>query len=291
MSNFKFIAPVNAVFMRINVLHDNVVTLEDITKVEDVVGSTDKDPISAVASNWKGKKIAWYGTSIPAGSPENNQQDIWSHANLAVKDLGATIINKAVPSGCISTGGELSFVRTTDAINYQNSLIALIGTESEPDLVVFDYGVNDFIYGNKASINSFDPTDPLDLLATGTKTRIDSRDINTFIGAYNTIIDAMLTKKPTLKFCFFTHFSNDNAHPVIESKERFYASTNENIEGLAKYWSAPVFKVYEKSNFRNRNGFNSITPLMPDGVHPASGDGRAVQSLRNIVRGFLQTIS
>ena len=113
---------------------------------------------------------------------------------------------------------------------------------------------------------------------------------STFIGAYNTVIDAMLTKNPSIKFCLVTHFSDDNANPSITKKADFFAQMNIVIEAIAKYWGAPVLRLHTKTNYRNRNGFNSITPAMPDHIHPASGDGSSVQSLRAIMRDFLISI-
>lgn len=282
--NYEFTTPASARYVKINI-------------------SKQDDPIQTVRlkgyglglktkSGWDNKKIAWYGTSIPAGYPYSNtdaERDVFSHANLAVHDLGGEIINKCVPAGGVGLGVNLSFVRTTDAINYQNSLLNLIGTANEPDLVVFDYGVNDYDQ-DPADIDAFDPNDPFDSGNTGTKTKLDTRDTSTFIGAYNTIIDAMLTAKPDMKFCFITHFSFDNASPNIAVKKDNWKKLIQCQQALADYWSAPILNLHEKTGYRNRNGFNSITPAMPDHIHPASGNGESVESLRNIVRDFLVSI-
>lgn len=283
VNNYKFTAPFGAAFVRVNLLN------------ADPAKSLRANPYSlAIASNllsaWYGKKIAWYGTSIPAGYPHQDNQDVYSHANLAVHDLGGTIINKCVPSGGVSLTTTLSFARLTDTINYKNDLIDIIGTAQNPDLVVFDYGVNDYDQ-SKADIDAFDPLDPFDTAATGTKTKIDTRNTSTFIGAYNMIIDAMLTKNPSIKFCFITHFSDDSANTSIAQKAEFFTKMNIVIEALADYWAVPVLRLHTKTNYRNRNGFNSISPAMPDNIHPASGSGEAVESLRNIVRDFLISIA
>lgn len=284
--NFEFVLPISASFVRINI------AASDTVKSLKMVGlRVNVSP--SILNGWRGKTIAWYGTSIPAAYPKHTTtalQDVWSHANLAVHDLGATIINKAVPSSGVNTYTEQSFVNVASAINYQNSLIALIGTAQQPDLVVFDFGVNDYQV-SPADIDNFDPLDPYDTAATGTKTKIDTKNTNTFIGAYNTIIDAMLTAKPDIKFCFITHFSDDNGTTSVVAKDNHYAKVNIVIEALADYWSAPVFRLHKKTNLRHKRGFNSITPTMTDGIHPASGDGKCVQSLRHIMRDFLVSIA
>ncbi len=278
-SNFRFITPKFTKYCKFNISKSD--SVQSVKKYTMQLSLNQK-------SEWSGKKIAWYGTSIPAGYPHSSTEadrDIFSHANLAVHDLGGTIINKCVPAGGIGLGVGLSFARTTDAINYQNSLLSLIGTESEPDLIVFDYGVNDYDQ-HPSDIDAFNPADPLNPIMS-----IDSRDMNTFIGAHNKIIDEMLTLKPDLKFCFITHFSQDNANPGIVRKKDHWKTLVQCQQSLAEYWSAPILNLHEKTGYRNRNNFDSITPYMPDHIHPASGDGRSVEQLRNIMRSFLISIA
>lgn len=277
--DFEFDLPKGTKFIKINISNSDTVK-----SLKEKSYSLNIKPKSA----WQNKKIAWYGTSIPAGYPHSStdaDRDIFSHANLAVHDLGASIINKCVPAGGIGLKVGLSFARTTDAINYQNSLLNLIGTANEPDLIVFDYGVNDYDQ-HPSDIDAFNPNDSFNVAMS-----IDSRDENTFIGAHNKIIDQMLSLKPDMKFSFITHFSNDNANPNIAKKQDFFKQMNIVIKAIADYWSAPILNLHEKTGYRNRSNFDSITPVMPDHIHPASGDGRSVESLRNIVRSFLISIA
>ncbi|WP_335956306.1 hypothetical protein [Acinetobacter bereziniae] len=278
-NNYEFSTPPNAKYLKVNISNSD--SVQSLILKNAGLSLVNK-------SAWLNKKIAWYGTSIPAGYPHSNsdaERDIFSHANLAVHDLGGIIINKCVPAGGIGLGVGLSFSRLTDSINYQNSLLNLIGTDNEPDLIVFDYGVNDYDQ-HPIDMDAFNPNDPFNAAMS-----IDSRDANTFIGAHNKIIDEMLSLKPDLKFCFITHFSNDNANPNIAKKQDFFKQMNLVINALADYWSAPILNLHEKTGYRNRSNFDSITPVMPDHIHPASGDGRSVESLRNIMRQFLVSIA
>lgn len=278
-NNFEFSSPPNAKYVKVNISSSD--TVQSLSLKNAGLSLMPK-------SGWQNKKIAWYGTSIPAGYPHSNtdaDRDIYSHANLAVHDLSGNINNKCVPAGGIGLGVALSFARTTDAINYQNSLLNLIGTANEPDLIVFDYGVNDYDQ-HPADIDAFNPADPFNPTMS-----IDSRDMNTFIGAHNKIIDDMLTLKSDLKFCFITHFSTDNANPGIPVKKDHWKKLVQCQQALANYWSAPILNLHEKTGYRNRSNFDSITPVMPDHIHPASGDGRSVESLRNIMRQFLVSIA
>jgi hypothetical protein len=289
LSDYQFIMPSDASFMKVNKYDSDLNPFFGIAMdvvFDDLVNK------AIDSSVWKGKIVAWYGTSIPAGYPNDAfGRDVFSYANKAVHALGATIINKCVSGGYIKEGiaDARLFVNTSSAINYQNSLIALIGTTSEPDLVVFDYGVNDFRTSG-ADINNFDIKEPY--TTDPSKTRIDTRVKTTFIGAHNFIIDAMLLAKPTMKFAFVTHFSLDSAQSIhAPSQTNYYLKMIQAQQAIAEYWSAPVLNMHEKTGFRIRNGNDNITKYMPDTIHPASGDGRAVNTLTYITREFLKSIA
>lgn len=101
--------------------------------------------------NYTGKKVAWYGTSIPFGFPVNN--DTTRYPNQAVTALGGTILNKAVSGSSIrrykfngtNLATNISFLDVAQVRNYQNAMLDLIGTIDEPDLFIFDFGINDFV--------------------------------------------------------------------------------------------------------------------------------------------------
>lgn len=281
--NHVFSLPLNAAYIRVNMYNDASEKSLRVNKLS-------IDLPQQTLSGWRNKRIYWFGTSIPAAQPHQNDQDNWSYANLSVHDLGGIIYNKCVPGSGIASYSPTPFTSPSSTINYQTSLVDKINTTLSPDLVVFDFGVNDYATSPE-DIDAYDPLDPYDGAAAGTKTKIDTRNTATFIGAYNTIIDAMLAKNPSIKFCFITHFSDDNASPSFTKKAGFFAKMNLVIMDIAKYWSAPVLDLHNKTSFRNRNGFNSIAPAMPDNIHPASGDGQAVQDIRNIVRDFLISIA
>lgn len=219
---------------------------------------------------WSGKKIAWYGTSIPAGYPHHNDRDNYSYANKSIMQLSATPQNYCVPNGTIrlykydggSYGGP-SFLDLNSAYNYQNSMVDLIGTDNEPDLFVFDYGVND-AGADQTDINMIDLDDPY--TTEPSKLPIDTRDNKTFVGSYNFVIDKLLTANPRARFAFVTHFSNDERGGAGDKDE--YKKMNQVIELLAEHWNAPVLKMHRKTGWVNRDGHNLVTVYNPDGIHP-----------------------
>jgi len=296
--NVIYTAPANAAFVKLNFNNkdtDKYFIEEAYFKKGAAPTVKSKSVQSAsLGRQWAGKKIAWYGTSIPQGYPKKNQS-VWSYANKSAKAVGATIQNFSVPNGVIreskrdgsTLGGrdKLSFTRITSAINYQKSLLSLIGTANEPDLFVFDYGVND----NDADAYEFSKFDPLDPYNKGNlpnKISIASRDKKTYIGAQNWVIDQLLKVKPNVRIAFVTHFSKD-AHNKTNRWEKLIQVQN----ALGKYWGVPTCKVYSKTGWINRDGNNTIKIYNPDGIHPASSaTTQSVDILTVIVSDFLKGI-
>ena len=246
-----------------------------------------------VVTQWTGKKIAWYGTSIPAGYPNQSNQAVYSYANRAAAAVGAICENYCVPNGVLRsatyTGGSmgardtLSFSNLGSAINYQVSMLNLIGTSNQPDLYVFDYGLND-ISADVTDFNMFDPNNPYSTL--GTNIPISSRDVDTFIGAFNHAIDLLLAAEPRARFAIITHYSKDDfsgvdgATPLVNIQQ-----------ALGEYWGFPVLKVYEKTGWRIQ-GANTLATYMTDSTHPATdATGQSVALLTTIMTNFLLGIN
>lgn len=247
-------------------------------------------------SQWAGKRIAWYGTSIPAGYPHQGNQAVWSYANKAVEAVGATIQNYGVPNGVIresksdgsslgASRDSLSFLRLTSAVNYQKSMLALVGTASEPDLFVFDYGVND-ADSDVSEFARFDPLDPCNSRKAPDQTSIASRDTKTYIGAQNWVIDQLLKAKPNARVAFVTHFSRDAFNEKSRWEKLIQVQT-----ALGDYWGFPTCRVYEKTGWINRDGNNTVRTFNPDGIHPASArNTQSVDIMALIAADFLKGI-
>jgi hypothetical protein len=117
-------------------------------------------------------------------------------------------------------------------------------------------------------------TSPLPVSTIGT---------NSFIGAHNWVFDKLLTVKPTARIIMITHYSEDNG----ETEEaRFYRRLLDQQEAIAAYWGIPVCKVYEKSGWVCKNGFNIIEEFASDGIHP---DTASFPVLADIIVPFLES--
>lgn len=228
------------------------------------------------------KKILWIGTSIPAGQPHTDQQDIWAYPNIIANRNGAKIYNKGVPGGYLrryrSNGLDLpnpalSFTNTSSPVNYQNTILDKIGTVDEPDIIVFDYGVNDY---------AADPTD----IDNYSNFDMTNEDPKYFLGAFNFVIKKILQVRPNMKIFIICHFSDDSAQSVIAS----FSNLNRAIEKCGNYWAFPTLSLYKKTGWVKKNGLDLITTNIPDLVHPASASTPVlVNKLADIMEGFLKS--
>jgi len=244
------------------------------------------------ATKWMSKKIAWYGTSIAAGYPKSAEKEIWSHANRSVRDVGAKILNYAVPNGVIreskldgSSMGvrdSLSFSRLSSEINYYNSMISLIHTESEPDLFIFEYGPND-VDADDTDFSGYIPGNPENTGFHNEGISISSRNKKTFIGAFNWVIDQLLDIKPDAKIAIITHYSLDSFDKKMKWEKLIAIQT-----ALGEYRGVPFCKLHTETGW---NDCNSVKHFNPDGIHPASSNStKSVEILSNIIYHFLRTI-
>ena len=237
--------------------------------------------------DWTNKKIAWYGTSIPAGFPNQSNQAQYGYPNLTADILGATCDNYCVAAGQIrannSAGTDEVFatqsfsnIQYVTNINYQSKIINLIGTSDEPDLFVFDYSVNDYVH---------DPSD-IDNVSGYDFTSLDT---NTFLGAYNKVFKELFTVKPTAKAMIITHYSDDGVQlPPYGSKD-CWKPLNDLIVKIGEYWNVPVFNLRQVSQMRNSNGVENISLYCPDLIHPASDiNAVAVNEIACLCAEFIQ---
>ncbi|NML70024.1 SGNH/GDSL hydrolase family protein [Chryseobacterium sp. RP-3-3] len=240
--------------------------------------------IESVNQVLKNKKVAWYGTSIPAGYPNDGNKDVYSYANRAVINLGGTIQNYCVPNGTIRakkangssmSGGRdaLAFTNTSAVVNYQASMLNLIGTANEPNLWVFDFGVNDL----QEDVSDFT-----------TLPTTNSIDVNTFYGAYNFVLQKLFQSKPTARVLILSHFSNDS-----NTTTGYYKPVNDVVKVIADKWDIERLYVHEKSQFVN-NGLVSVFGAgkqIPDGIHPGSDTTLgAVKILEKIVTEKMKSV-
>jgi len=227
---------------------------------------------------WANKKISWYGTSIPAGFPNQSNQFDFAYPNIVSRMLGADIQNYCVSNGKIRSSDTFgNSVFATQAFsnntvltttNFATKVVDLIGTELEPDLFVFDYGVNDY---------TLDSTD-IDDIANYDFTSFDT---STFLGSYNLVLKELFTAKPNAKAMLLTHYSDDDH----SNGKDYWVNLNNLIVLIGEYWNVPVLDLRKLSGIRNVNGVNNIDMYCPDFIHPASDpDRKAIKKIARLCK-------
>ena len=131
-------------------------TRHDLWSVNEIANAI-ASQIKNMFPSWTGKKIAWYGTSIPAGHDLGTEAA--QYPKIISTLLGCVVNNYSVSGARIRRGKTdgtligISFLDVTQIQNYKTKMLDLIGTANEPDLFVFDFGINDWYQDNKDFLN------------------------------------------------------------------------------------------------------------------------------------------
>lgn len=229
------------------------------TKVEEIVDLK-------LSNYWIGKKIVWFGTSIPkTGYPQ-----------IVGTMLGATMVNEAQASSMARRGKiDVSDGYGWTGLAWQNVGYALCQTIAEKTTLINDWNTWKTLLSNTPPTSLDAPTQALfldcsfenrlyrhlaskggtdadlyvfdhghnDNLVTDTDEQFksvpaSSRDKNTFIGSMNFIIDEILKNNPRARICFIGHYENARKTRVSEAQEV-----------LAAYWDFPLIKMWEKTGW------------------------------------------
>jgi hypothetical protein len=99
------------------------------------------EPSSVTGANfWEGKKIVWFGTSIPEGKAKINGAP-QSYPSLIGQMLGATVFNESVGSSCVRAGSHAD-CSATDPMGYSgmiwNVLLKSLSLSSAEKQAIFD---------------------------------------------------------------------------------------------------------------------------------------------------------
>jgi hypothetical protein len=309
--NEPFVVPVNAYYVAIS----SASTDPSKLKLEKFIAVKDRITTLEQKSNtWAGKRVVWFGTSIPAGANGIGG----AYPKIVADTLGFTLYNESVAGSAAQnytvSGGAfpyslyslattlaekqyeidnwateqskftgapttLTTQQQTDILNssYEIKLVQkYLGVGNRCDLYVFDHGRNDSV------VDASVPTDPYDR--------------SKFVGAINFLVKTILTDNPRAKICFISHYETDRFNMLTQCQQT-----------IADYWRFPFLKLWEKLGWSQRTisttgywGANGIwvdsggasqtltmTQIaMKDDLHPASDNsGKA----SNLIAGFVKT--
>lgn len=259
---------------------------------------------------WKGKTIAWFGNSIPAGTPAGGK-----YPELIAAALGATVTNEAV-SGSAWRAGVRSKVTGSDtsglagspwqavlwslsmSLSEKQSLIenwATIGptlgssppstlTQAQKDQALACCYENKLIAKhlgeNRKDLYVFDnPYNDRAMAKDITTAGANTRDRLTYLGAINFLIDLIMADNPKARIIFVGHYEN-----------QLYPDMSGAQVAAAAYWALPILRLWEvlgwsqqkitttgywSSNLWVASGGPSQTITLmqrwlPDNTHPAN---------------------
>ena len=158
-----------------------------------------------------------------------------------LREAGMTVNNEGVSGACIAdvVSSYTDICITVDTIDFSNY-----------DYVTIAGGINDYLYHpspmGEISINNFNK--------------------ETFIGAYQYIINKILTDNKDIKILIFTPLkSSNNNYGTNQNSEGYVLKDYINaIKEIAEYYSIPILDLYSIGGF-NRLTMSSFTI---DGLHP-----------------------
>ncbi|MDU6716723.1 MAG: hypothetical protein E6460_17470 [Klebsiella michiganensis] len=269
---------------------------------------------------WKGKKIVWLGTSIPAGSGSN------AYPYMLAQRLGANIVNRSVGSSPIR-GGLDAFVTTDDPYGWTGSLYtrvtralshsnaikqefidnydskwksrvnggpailsdsdkaAILSNSYEnrlagnldADLFVIDHGINDYLWLEERGGD----------LSSLLTPPVETRDINTFYGGMNVVIDYILSQNPRARILLIGFYENNLRPQIAQIQEK-----------SAQLWEYPLVRMWEKTGWSQQvltgsNGAGkTITEFwLPDNLHPhKDSTGKANTLLADILEVEIRSV-
>lgn len=272
------------------------------------------------------KEVLWLGTSIPAGSPWGNGYPklISNSLNIKINNnaIGASFITYSAEKPSSSDESEVykcfSLTQTKEekeelfgdvivnwseeykeqALNfgYDNLIIPYLnGTKGNCDIVIFDHGWNDVNRSLRAMYEKIND-------GTINDEYMQSRDRNTFIGAFNFLYDKILEANPKVRIIIAGYHENESNNSVgPENNKKAIGYYGKEVcavqEYIAKYYGLPLIKMWEKTNFtfkqivpntsnylqdmgysreafiKDNNGNISLFDYYhPDGIHPYSSE-------------------
>lgn len=117
---------------------------------------------------------------------------------------------------------------------------------------------------------------------------ISDRNDTTFIGSFNTILDALYKAKPKSRVAIISHFTSDG---TLNGADGYMQALINTQEALANYRSIYFMNLAKKMYYMNRDGINTLQAWIPDGVHPGSDSSQvAANDLTAQVIEFLRPI-
>lgn len=318
-------------YVRLNFNYNTGATISDLNAPNTYViinKSTVISHINNVENGYKnGKKMVWFGTSIPAGTVSISGA-VYSYPTLVGKKLGVTVYNESVGSSGVRAG-HYGYVTGSDPMGYAGiyyePLMRSLSLSSAEKQSIFDnwstwqpiiptapstipdsagqafykncsWDVKLAKYLSGGSIGQCDLY-VFDHGHNDTGVGYDYNALNTmpadpkdrkyFLGAMNFIIDKILSDNPYATICFIGHYENDRKTGISVAQTT-----------LSEYWDFPLLKLWEKLGWTQKQVTSggvtkTITQWwMPDDLHPHSNTtGKAIIKYADALIPFIRDVN
>lgn len=279
---------------------------------------TSSDASQYFRTSLYGKRIVWFGTSIPAGAVNGK-----TYPALVGEKLGATVFNEALGSSPMSDAVPVNesrlralaltedekqakdwYSELTDAqkaiaisssFDHKFTKYLTGGSVGPVDLYVFDHGYNDYYYLDPSNYMT-EPDDP--------------NDKSYPLGAANFLINAILQDNPRAKIVWIGHYENALDDPT--DHQSWGKPVAELQEYISEKYGIPLCKVWENTGWSNPHkitttGYWSGQTWIPsggtsrqdyvkncafaDGIHPnTDGSGESTNRYATIIADWLRTV-
>lgn len=252
---------------------------------------------------WKGRHIAWFGTSIPAGGYDE------SYPKKIGRMLDATVDNNSIGSSAARIGNHNN-ISASDPNGYAGvpatcCLLSLSGTRAEKQDILDNWAYWSTVFTQ--GVGSIDTSNPNKYLNSSYETILDQYlythggwpadlyvfdhgfndagndntinysdlveipanplDRTYFIGAMNFLIDRIKTDNYQAKIVIISHYNDEGIYKDLINAQKY----------IADKWNIPFINISNKLGFSTTVSItiNGTTKTMkdwylPDGIHPAS---------------------
>ena len=222
-------------------------------------------------SNWVGKKIVWFGTSIPAGG-YLGLLDPQSYPNILGKMLGCNMFNEAVGSSTVhcKINGFITEQNPYGYMpNFQSSSRCLSNDLTDMEYIITNYNsgiftsqvpetmtealaeqirdcswerkLNKYLgIGNRADLYVFDVGYNDIKTLESQYDPSDPTDRHTFTGAMNFLLEKIFADNPRAKVVMMGHYENQTENGVsVTNLQKTYAGM----------WLLDLYPLWEKTGF------------------------------------------
>ena len=279
------------------------------------------------SAKMQGKRIAYFGTSIPNGTAWINGA-AQSYPSLLGAMLGATVYNESLGSSAVRAGN-YNYIAGGDTMGYAGvywpCLAKSLSLSSSEKQTIFD---------NWATWQPIIPDAPVTVPSAGDQTLYknsswdillakyltggsvgqvdyyvfdhgindagylyDYDDLDTmpvaltdrtyFLGAMNFIVDKILSDNPLAKIVFVGHYENDRKAGISIAQK-----------ALAEYWGFPLIPLWEKLGWTQKSVTSGGTTktmtqwAMVDDLHPHTDTtGKAILKIANTLYPYFRDLA